>query len=57
MLYSYSDHSRHMYTLAYLFLSLKANFHSVQFSERVEFYDRFLLKCIQLAISNEIRST
>ena len=36
---------------------LKADFHSVQFSERAEFCDRFLLKRVQSAISNEIRST
>ena len=38
-------------------LQVKADFHSVQFSERAEFCDRFLLKCVQSAISNEIRST
>ena len=26
--------------------TLKAHFHSVQFSERAEFCDRFLLKCV-----------
>ena len=36
---------------------LKADFHSVQFIERAEFCDHFLLKCVQSAISNEIRST
>ena len=36
---------------------LKADFHSVTFIERAEFCDRFLLKCVQSAISNEIRST
>ena len=38
-------------------VGLKADFHSLQFSERTEFCDRFLLKCLQSAISNEIRST
>ena len=33
------------------------NFHSVQYSERAEFCDRFLLMCAQSATSNEIRST
>ena len=36
---------------------LKADFHSMQFSERAEFRDRFLLKCVQSAMSNEIHST
>ena len=36
---------------------LKADFHSVQFIERAEFCDRFVLKCVQSTISNEIRST
>ena len=40
-----------------MFSLLKADFHSVQFGERAEFCDRFLLKCVQSAISNEIRST
>ena len=39
------------------FSILKADFHSVQFIERAEFCDCFLLKCVQSAISNEIRST
>ena len=36
---------------------LKADFHLVQFTERAEFCYRFLLKCVQSAISNELRST
>ena len=39
------------------YFTVKADFHSVQFSERAKFCDRFLLKCVQSAISNEIRST
>ena len=38
-------------------LCIKADFHSVQFIERAEFCDRFLLKCVQSTISNEIRSS
>ena len=33
--------------------ALKADFHSVQFSERAEFCHRFLLKCVQSTISNQ----
>ena len=36
---------------------LAFDFHSVQFSERAEFCNRFLLKCAQSATSNKIRST
>ena len=39
------------------FPNIKADFHSVQFSERAEFCDCFLFKCVPSAISNEIRST
>ena len=37
------------------FEELKANFHSVQFSERAEFCDRFLLKCVSSSRTNLIR--
>ena len=40
-----------------ILLGVKADFHSVQFSERAQFCDRFPLECIQSAISNGIRST
>ena len=40
-----------------IYAALKVDFHSVQFIERAEFCDRFLLKCVQSAIFNEIRST
>ena len=35
-------------------VKLRADCHSVQFNERTEFYDHFLLKCVQSAICNEI---
>ena len=34
---------------------LKVDFHSVQFSERAEFCDRFLLKCVLSCRTNFIR--
>ena len=37
-------------------ITVKADFHSVQFIERAEFCDHFLLKCVQSAVSTEIRS-
>ena len=35
-------------------VKLRADCHSVQFNERTEFYDHFLLKCVQSAICDEI---
>ena len=37
--------------------NIKADFHSVQFIKRAEFCDRFLLKCVQSAISNSFYLT